>query len=133
MAQYYVVINHDKREWLHPHRFGDGLKFPELCGSAHGTLAGLAHLIQDPKGAWAGDRISIVGDYDSALYDVAMDSYTDVSFDVMTEMAKDDAARLVMNNKTKWRRLQGMGEAAADREEQDFYKELFGGQADQSE
>ena len=27
MSDYHIVVNHDRREWLHPHRFGDPLDF----------------------------------------------------------------------------------------------------------
>ena len=127
MGQYFIAVNHSKREWLHPPRFGDGLKFSELCGSSHGMLAGLAHLLKAPEGSWVGDEVAIVGDYDSGdLYELAMDSYKDVSFDVMREMAKDPYARPTMHSKTAWRRTPLLGEALADPEEHAFYKELFG-------
>jgi len=126
MGQYFIAVNHSKREWIHPHRFGDGLKFPELCGSSHGMLAGLAHLLKVPEGNWAGDDVAIVGDYDSAeVYEMALDCYKDVSFDVMRVMAKDPYAKPTMNNKTAWRRAPGIGNLGCDPEEAEFYKELF--------
>lgn len=82
MGQYHLIVNLDKREFLHPHQFGDGLKLMEFGQSAGGTLTGLvvllaAHngrgggdfVIEHPEeqryqpGCWAGDRILIVGDY----------------------------------------------------------------------
>ena len=77
MGQYYKVVNVDKKQYLHPHRFGDGLKLLEFgCGS-EGTMTGLAVLLADGNGrgggdlhaddpiigSWAGDRIVIAGDY----------------------------------------------------------------------
>lgn len=128
MGQYFIVVNHTKREWLHPHRFGDGLKFKEFSGSSSGILAGLALLLKQPEGSWAGNAVEIVGDYDSAeVYEMAMDCYKDVSFDVITEMAKDAYVRATLMEKTAWRRVSGVGNLGCDPEEQEFYKELFDG------
>lgn len=77
MGQYYYIVNLDKKEFLHPHKFGDGLKLLEFGCSANGTLTGLAILLADGNnrgggdlhsdnpiiGSWAGDRIVIAGDY----------------------------------------------------------------------
>ena len=79
MGQYYNPINITKREFLHPHKFGDGLKLMEFGLSGMGTMAGLALLLADGNGRgggdahedpvsgivgrWAGDRIVIAGDY----------------------------------------------------------------------
>ena len=68
MGQYFYVVNEDKREYLHPHVFGDGMKLGEL----RGTLRALAWLLADnddvPRphrelGSWKGDRITVAGDY----------------------------------------------------------------------
>ena len=81
MGQYYYVINLDKRQYLHPHRAGDGLKLLEFACSANGTMTCLAVLLADGNGrgggdlgsddpvvgSWAGDRIVISGDYADAL------------------------------------------------------------------
>lgn len=79
MGQYYYVVNIDKREYLHPHKFGEGLKLSEFAFSRGGTMTGLALLLADGNGrgggdiragdpggligSWAGDRIVIAGDY----------------------------------------------------------------------
>lgn len=77
MGQYYLVVNLDKQQYLHPHRMGDGLKLMEFGSSADGTMMGLAVLLADGNGrgggdlrsdhpiigTWAGDRIVIAGDY----------------------------------------------------------------------
>jgi hypothetical protein len=83
MGQYYLVVNVDKREFLHPHKLGDGLKLMEFGNSSDGTMLALALLLADgcgrgggdyhaKKGAtpdtsligrWKGDRIVIAGDY----------------------------------------------------------------------
>ena len=94
MGQYFVMVNKDKKQYLHPHTFGDGSKLLEFGCSAEGTLTALTLLLRqsneggggdyngDDKivGSWAGDRIIIVGDYDkSLLYFLAHKNYEDVS------------------------------------------------------
>jgi len=83
MGQYYLVVNLDKREFLLPHKLGDGLKLMEFGNSGDGTMLALALLLADgcgrgggdyhaKKGStpdtsligrWKGDRIVIAGDY----------------------------------------------------------------------
>lgn len=87
MGQYHFICNIDKKEFLHPHHLGDGLKLLEFGCSADATLTALAVLLAasngrgggdlhiDPQndrdrliaehivGRWAGDRIAIIGDY----------------------------------------------------------------------
>lgn len=77
MGQYYYVCNLDKKEFLHPHKFGDGLKLMEFGSSGQGTMTGLAVLLADGNGrggedldsdraivgSWKGDRIVVAGDY----------------------------------------------------------------------
>lgn len=45
MGQYHYVANYDKKEYLHPHKFNDGLKLMEFGCSAEGTLLGLTVLL----------------------------------------------------------------------------------------
>jgi hypothetical protein len=77
MGQYHFVCNIDKKEYLDPHRMGDGLKLLEFGCSASGTMLGLAILLAEQNGrgggdlrgkhgvigSWAGDRITLIGDY----------------------------------------------------------------------
>lgn len=58
MGQYHYVVNLDKREYLHPHDLGDGLKLMEFGCSANGTLLGLSILLagsNGPQGRGGGD------------------------------------------------------------------------------
>lgn len=55
MGQYYYIVNLDKKEYLHPHRFGDGLKLLEMACSSSGVLAGLSILLADGNGRGGGD------------------------------------------------------------------------------
>jgi hypothetical protein len=80
MGQYHKVVNLDKKQFLHPHKFGDGLKLREFGCSGEGTLTALTALLAAHNGrgggdfrsdspligSWAGDRIAIVGDYGDA-------------------------------------------------------------------
>ena len=82
MGQYYLTVNLDKKQCLHPHAFGDGLKLLEFGASRCGTLTALAILLSDGNGrgcgdlhvpedhplgglvgSWTGDRIVVAGDY----------------------------------------------------------------------
>lgn len=83
MGQYHLTVNIDKRQYLHPHKFGEGLKLREfsiksnlgealivLLASSNGQGGGdldtenLDKEEIDLIGSWAGDRIVVVGDYD---------------------------------------------------------------------
>lgn len=106
MGQYYKIVNLDKKQFIHPHRFDDGLKLCEFGNSRSGTLFALAALLADGNGrgggdissdssfigSWAGDRIVIAGDYgdngkflpDSVPQDLEMNLYS-----IATEYFKD--------------------------------------------
>lgn len=94
MGQYFVFVNEDKQEYIHPHKLASGLKFWEILASPVATRA-LVFLLrrsneggggdintttyQENKkkfvGRWAGDKISLVGDYDeSNIYQKCMDA-----------------------------------------------------------
>lgn len=83
MGQYHLVVNLDKREYLHPHQLGDGLKLMEQAMSGPGGTGSALLLLlavsndetgrgggdfhvagfSDVIGRWGGDRIALVGDY----------------------------------------------------------------------
>jgi hypothetical protein len=124
MGQYYCIVNLDKKEFLHPHKFGDGLKLLEFGCSGDGTMTGLAILLASGNGrgggdldssnpivgSWAGDRIVVAGDYgteglfvdadNSNLYDVAREDFTDISETVIEAMADDRWIRESLEKKT---------------------------------
>ena len=103
MGQYFLIVNTTKKEYLHPHRFGEGLKFMEFTLDGTGIMHGLAHLlaqssagvaIDDPEvtGRWVGDHVVIVGDYDdSGVFDEAYESddYDDISQAVIQHIGRD--------------------------------------------
>lgn len=77
MGQYYKIVNLDKMQYLHPHKFNEGLKLMEFSCSTPGTMTALALLLADGNGrgggdmrsdspligSWAGNRIVVAGDY----------------------------------------------------------------------
>ena len=85
MGQYHLVANIDRREFLHPHKFGEGLKLMEfgtgravplaltiLLSASNGRGGGdfreggevfLSPDNEEGAGRWAGDRVAIIGDY----------------------------------------------------------------------
>ena len=103
MGQYYYVVNLDKRQYLHPHKFCDGLKLLEFGCSMEGTMTGLAILLADGNnrgggdlrsehpiiGSWAGDRIVIAGDYADPHKFVP----EDVDATLKAKMLQDQATR----------------------------------------
>ena len=103
MGQYYFIVNLDKKQYLNPHRFNDGLKACEF-GSGGNILKALSCLItksdeggggdwQDESGiagSWAGDRIWAVGDYDSSkLFDQAEKEFEEISSKVIPVLKKN--------------------------------------------
>jgi len=104
MGQHFYAVNLDRQEYLRPHAFGDGAKFMEFTSGGYGMMMGLALLMSEGLdngsggleaehpmfGCWAGDRITIVGDYaNSGLYQKAAEEYEDISVSVMRAMARD--------------------------------------------
>lgn len=76
MGQYHVVYNKDKKEFVHAHRIGNGLKLMEQVGWDQSTSTALFLLLANSNGRgggdanehpmigrWAGDRVVIQGDY----------------------------------------------------------------------
>src|SRR5262249_31446104 len=126
MGQYYLVVNLDKKEYIHPHQCGDGLKLMEFGASSCGTMTALAVLLADGNGrgggdlhsrrpvvgSWAGDRVVLAGDYGddckftgdavTNLYGLAIDGFRDVSREALRAMADDAVLARVMRCKTTW-------------------------------
>ena len=75
MGQYHYVVNLTKREFIHPHKLGCGLKVWEQMATHPGTGAALIGLLcyretrgggdieGQAVGRWFGDRIALIGDY----------------------------------------------------------------------
>ena len=109
MGQYHVLVNYDKKEYVSPYGIGLGAKQVEQLGAFKGTIADAMYLLvmtspargggdlpRTPiSGAWAGDRVMIVGDYTqdddvpsipnaSQIYN---EEYTDISDDVAKALA----------------------------------------------
>lgn len=83
MGQYHFLVNLDKRQFVHPHRIGNGLKLHEQIGWRYSTSTALVMLLASASnnggrgggdfrclhplvGSWAGDRIAFIGDYANA-------------------------------------------------------------------
>jgi hypothetical protein len=84
LGQYWLAVNLDRKEFVHGHRLGSGLKLWEMVANAPGVGAALIILTaahpeergggdlnhaalvgtnEQVIGRWAGNRIAIVGDY----------------------------------------------------------------------
>lgn len=131
MGQYFIIVNKTKREYIHPHRFGDGLKLMEFGCSAQRTLTGLTLLLRqsseggggdfqgaDPYGClgrWAGDEITIVGDYDeSGLFTKAKDEYKNISWRVLELILQDNWVREDFVKACRTGFMMGVAEEAPD-------------------
>jgi len=114
MGQYHLITNLTKKEFIDPYAFNDGVKLREFGGSGCGTLMGLTVLLSDSDGrgggdfnldnpivgAWAGDRITISGDYGDEgqwcddktqnLYDHAKQKFIDISEELISAMCEND-------------------------------------------
>lgn len=75
MGQSYMLMNFDKKEYVHPHTLGCGYTFGQIVhsDSVPYALMYLLHRSSSPRdplgpmgGRWAGDRVAIVGEYDAA-------------------------------------------------------------------
>lgn len=125
MGQYYLVVNLDKKEYINPHKFGDGAKLMEFASSGGGTMLALGILLADGNGlgggdlqdvedlpivgSWAGNRIVIVGDYaetkyrgiKAPLYDTAKANFVDVSARVWEAILRDPVEREITARRIK--------------------------------
>ena len=76
MGQYHILVNLTKKEFVHPHQIGNGLKLHEQVGFDCSTATALVMLIAASSGrgggdfsqhhligSWAGDKIAFIGDY----------------------------------------------------------------------
>ncbi len=104
MGQYYIIVNTDKNEFIHPHSFGDGMKLGEQNKIIHllRILIGprkncgnklWSYILNDREaikisyllpGSWSGNKIVFAGEYnDDNLYNEVIENlsgkYTDIS------------------------------------------------------
>lgn len=89
MGQYHYPVNLDKKQFIHPHKLGNGLKLWEMVGgdaggvgsaliillASHSNGQGGGDIGEAPVvGSWCGDRIAFVGDYDDKSSYLVTDS-----------------------------------------------------------
>ncbi len=99
MGQYFIIVNLDKKEYIHPHKLNTGAKlweiavnpiagvFPFLLRKSSETGGGDIEKNYKNAGRWAGDRIVVVGDYDnSGLYDKAEEEFKEISEEIKEEI-----------------------------------------------
>jgi hypothetical protein len=136
MGQYHFAINLDKKEYLNPHKVGDGLKLLEwsqdgmlgamqiLLAASDGRGGGDFNVDQDnPKekvaGRWAGDRIAIIGDYyevgdipkvkDKKLWETVENTFKEISDLVIPTLERYGV--FTMERKDGWRDRKYNGKA----------------------
>jgi hypothetical protein len=72
MGQYFYLVNVDKKQFIHPHQIGNGLKIGEQLGWKYSTevvaklLASERSDIHPLIGEWRGDHVGFAGDYGSS-------------------------------------------------------------------
>lgn len=137
MGQYWIVANLDKREFIHPHKLGCGLKLGEQVANHPSTGTALLILtaampeqrgggdldlspapITEPYqeiahrtiGHWAGDRIAVIGDY-AEREDLPLEDDADLIYDLCT--SEEDRAEDV-----SWQRKEAQKSEDNDRKAQ---------------
>ena len=77
MGQYHYLVNLTKKQFVHPHQIGNGLKLREQVGWEASTSTALVMLLASSNGrgggdfrsngplvgSWAGDSVAFIGDY----------------------------------------------------------------------
>ena len=66
MGEYFRIVNLDKKEYIDPHECEGGVKFWEVVVNQRMPQF-LAYILNNYDGIWAGDRITIIGDYDQGF------------------------------------------------------------------
>ena len=66
MGEYFRIVNLDKKEYIDPHECEGGTKFWEVVVNPKMPQL-LAYILNNYDGIWAGDRITIIGDYDQGF------------------------------------------------------------------
>ena len=101
MGQYYFIVNIEKKQYIHPHKMGSGLKLWEMLAEgspfralgillADGNGRGGGDIEEHPLiGSWIGDTIIVAGDYADLgkfiddkkqnLFNYAKDHFEDIS------------------------------------------------------
>jgi hypothetical protein len=107
MGQYFAIYNLDKQQMINPGRWGNGLRLREFGSSSCGVLLALAALLahgneyggirsrHEMIGAWAGDRIAIIGDYaDLSRFEADLARFSDVSEHILQALCEDETLRM---------------------------------------
>ncbi len=106
MGEYFYTLNLKKRQMLHPHKLGDGLKLLECSQAQADTLRLLLCSRRDDScplmGSWEGDPIAIVGDY--ARGHDGVDSHEDKGdwLDISLECREQFAERFGLVYGRRW-------------------------------
>jgi len=121
MGQFYLIINLDKKEYIHPNKFSCGMHINEFLRCKYGIMTGLGLLLADTNsmdsfcsriedgkvigdgviGRWAGDRVVIAGDYVTHLkYDFEFEDTKNNLYNVAL-LFYDDVSDEVLKNMLK--------------------------------
>lgn len=80
MGEYFKLSNVTKRQNIHPHQVGEGLKFSEWVYMSSNVIKCALELFA--RGAWeSGDEIRIVSDYGTSIHLLGPDSGAKSTYD----------------------------------------------------
>lgn len=112
MGQYFLIVNTDKKQFLDPYRFGEGVADLQVVSGYHAqALALLVVKMDDIYGSenglmssWSGDFVAAAGDYaqpdkhgietstpensDRNLYKMAREEFEDVSYKALAMLCE---------------------------------------------
>ena len=88
MGQYYVIANMSKKEFLHPHRYDNGMKLMEFSYQRNPLINTVLNLL---KNEWKGNRVYVIGDYaDLKIYNQEDYCWHDTLADLVKEFGVHD-------------------------------------------
>jgi hypothetical protein len=108
MNQNYIIINEDKKEYIHPHIFDDSVKFEGFGYGYNSTLTALSLLLTqkenngrgggdwgvaggDIMGRWSRNKIRMIGDQKSKnLFDEVLKKWKNISSEVLEVLIQDE-------------------------------------------
>jgi hypothetical protein len=106
MGQYFALVNLDKKQWVHAHRIGMGLKIGEQTGTPYSTETVARLLLKEPEamhsliGSWHGDtRVGFVGDYGGSHPAPGLELHDDL------QMGAEDIYREADDQNPEWKEI----------------------------
>lgn len=99
MGQYFLAVNLDKKQYIHAHRLGGGLKLGEIAYSTGSVATALVYLLADNTDGrwdrgedldWSGDRVVLAGDYGKLAKDFFPDAEVESADETLYNYARNN-------------------------------------------